>query len=139
MANKLITDLQLIAAVTDTCNVPTDDSIQTYRATFAQVFNYLRLKFGTIATTITAAGTTLTSANVCVLLDPTGASFTQALPACASIPTGYQITFKNITTGANTVTLDPSGSEKIDDSSTIDLASMESVTLLNKGTVWYII
>lgn len=41
MANKKITDLQLIAAVTDTLSIPGDNGIQTYRATAAQLKTYI--------------------------------------------------------------------------------------------------
>jgi hypothetical protein len=44
MANKKITDLQLISAVTDGLNFPGDDSIQSYRATALQLWNYIYSK-----------------------------------------------------------------------------------------------
>jgi hypothetical protein len=37
MANKKITDLQLISSITDALNIPVDDTLQTYRATVAQI------------------------------------------------------------------------------------------------------
>lgn len=44
MANKKITDLQLISSITDTVNFAGDDTIQTYRATALQFYNYLKSK-----------------------------------------------------------------------------------------------
>lgn len=41
MANKKITELQLVGAITDTLNFPVDDTLQTYRATIGQVKTYL--------------------------------------------------------------------------------------------------
>lgn len=41
MAQKKITDLQLISAVSDTLNIPGDDGIQTYRATALQFKEYI--------------------------------------------------------------------------------------------------
>lgn len=41
MADKKITDLQAILAVTDDVNFPVDDGIQTYRATAPQMLNYI--------------------------------------------------------------------------------------------------
>lgn len=41
MANKKITDLQLIDAVTQGLSIPADDGIQTYRCTVAQIKEYL--------------------------------------------------------------------------------------------------
>lgn len=135
MADKKITDLQLISAVTDTVNFPGDDTITTYRATAAKIFDYIRGKFQASAT-ITGTGTTLTSANTIVLLDPTSAAFTQALPAVSGLPTGMIITFKNIATNGNVVTLDPNSSETIDGITTLILAQGKSAQLINTGTAW---
>ncbi len=44
MANKKITDLVLRSSVSDTCNFPTDDTIQTYRVTAAQLITYIKSK-----------------------------------------------------------------------------------------------
>lgn len=50
MAKKKITDLQLIAAVTDDLNLPGDNGIQSYRATALQLKNYV-LAPGNVGTT----------------------------------------------------------------------------------------
>lgn len=41
MAQKIITDLQLISSVTDSLNFPADNGIQSYRATAAQIQAYI--------------------------------------------------------------------------------------------------
>jgi hypothetical protein len=41
MANKKITELQLIDEITEDLNLPVDDTIQTYRATIAQIKDFL--------------------------------------------------------------------------------------------------
>lgn len=41
MAQKKITDLQLIGAVTDDLNLPSDNGIQSYRCTATQIKNYV--------------------------------------------------------------------------------------------------
>ncbi len=41
MAQKKITDLQLIDEVTDSLNFPGDDGIQSYRVTAAQISTYI--------------------------------------------------------------------------------------------------
>lgn len=48
MANKKITDLTLIAAVTDTLSIPSDDSIQSYRFTAAQMKTYMQTAFASL-------------------------------------------------------------------------------------------
>lgn len=142
MAQKKITDLILISSVADSNNFVVDDGIQTYRCTAAQLYNYLRTKIQTTQT-VSAAGTTLTSSSNIVLLNPTSASFTQNLPAVASLPTGFILTLKNIATNGNTVTIDASGSETIDNNLTVTLNSSstnsDSITILNTGTAWVII
>lgn len=134
MANKLITDLQLISALSDTVNVPGDDTIQTYRFTMLQLVKYLN---GT--TTISASGETIASTAKIVLLDPTSAAFTQDLPAVATFPTNVVLTLKNIATNGNDVTLDANSTELIDNAQTLVLASMDAVSLLNTGSKWLIL
>jgi len=41
MADKKITDLQQVSSITEDLNFPVDDTIQTYRATVAQIKSYL--------------------------------------------------------------------------------------------------
>ncbi len=148
MADKKITDLQLRSAMTDACNFPIDDTTQTYRMTGLLLWDYLKTKifayilpFFSTSQTVSAAGTTLTSASRIVLLDPTSAAFTQALPACASLATGFELIFKNIAlpSNGNAVTLDAATTELIDDELTLVLnsyPSMDTVKLFNTGTKW---
>lgn len=42
MAQKKITDLQLISALTDSVNIPGDDGIQSYRMTASQIRDYIK-------------------------------------------------------------------------------------------------
>ena len=42
MADKKITDLQLRDNFDDNCNVPVDDTIQSYRVTASQIYDYLK-------------------------------------------------------------------------------------------------
>jgi hypothetical protein len=55
MADKIITDLQLIAAVTDSVSFPVDDGIQSYRATAAQIAAHV-LPTGAVTTAKLADG-----------------------------------------------------------------------------------
>ncbi len=141
MAQKKITDLTLRSSVTDDVNVPIDDTIETYRVTMPQIFEYLRYKFQNYRT-IDAAGTDLNSSDVVVFLDPSVLGFTQMLPACGDLSIGFVVTLKNIATNGNTVLLDGDGSEKIDNATTLELGSspsMDSVTLFNTGSKWLVI
>lgn len=138
MADKIITDLQLIDEVEDTAQFPMDDGVQTYRASGPKLFSYMRGKHQA-SRTISAGSNALTSDDVIVLLNPTGGGFTQALPAVASLPTGFTIRLKNIATNGNTVVLDANSTELIDNAETLTLKSspfQDAVTLFNTGSKW---
>jgi len=138
MAQKTISELQLISSITNSLNIPGDDGIQSYRATAAQFFTYIRSKFAS-AQTISAAGTTLTSSDVLVFLNPTSAAFTQDIPAVAAIGTGAVLYLKNIATNSNIVTLDGASSELVGDYTTMPLRPGEGVYLYNNGTKWEVL
>lgn len=134
MAQKKITDLQQRSSVVDACNFVVDDTVQSWRVTAVQLFNYLRGKKETTRTF--TASTTIAATDSVLYLDPTAGGFTQDLPAVATITSGIELVFKNIASNGNTVILDPNGSEFIDSSSTLTLQSGEAVVLKNDGTKW---
>jgi len=141
MAQTTIPEFSLISAVEGTGQFLIDDGVQTYRCTALQLYNYLRPKFSSIRT-ISAGGNALALTDQIVFLDPTSSSFDQALLALADVPNDFKVTFKNIATNGNTVTLDPSGSETIDQVTTLVLGSSpvnDSVTLVKSATKWNII
>ncbi len=141
MGQKKITDLTLRSALIAACNFVIDDTIQTYRITATQIYEFLWPLWSS-SRTISAAGTALTSADRIVYLNPTSSSFVQDLPACADLPLDFKITLKNIATNGNTATLDGSGSELIDNATTLVLGSdptMDAVTLINTLTKWLVI
>lgn len=75
--------------------------------------------------------------NKLILCDATGGSFTVNLPAAATAGSGWKVTVKKIDSTANTVTIDGSGSETIDGSTTYVLASQyQGVTPDSDGTNW---
>lgn len=45
MAQKKITDLQTISTLTGSEYIPVDDSLQTYKATMSQLYDYMRTRF----------------------------------------------------------------------------------------------
>lgn len=73
------------------------------------------------------------------LSDPTGGgSFTVNLYAAASWPGLHPLRIKNISTGANTVTVDANGGEKIDDELIVVLGALEQITILPDGSDWWV-
>ncbi len=73
------------------------------------------------------------------ICDATSSNQTFTLPAAATM-TGLKFTFKKIDVSANTVTITPDGSEKIDGAANYIISSLyESITIISDGSNWYII
>jgi microcystin-dependent protein len=79
MANKKITDLTLRGSIEDTLSIPTDDTIQTYRITIAQIKAWILATGNVVRATITPAEQI-----------PTGSMMPFA-GAAAALPTGWLI------------------------------------------------
>lgn len=69
------------------------------------------------------------------LLLSTGGAVTWPLTAAASMPDGFCCLVRN--QGSGVLTLDPDGSELIDDEATKDLAVSDSCWLISTGSAWY--
>lgn len=88
--------------------------------------------------TITATDSGVDTDEV-VFADATTGNIIYTAPAVADVPTGKEITVKNICTNANTVQVKGSGAETIDGNNTYstDLLTMDSIKIKSNGTVWY--
>jgi hypothetical protein len=76
-------------------------------------------------------------ANAIVFADATAGNITINLPAAQR---GFDIIVKKTDVSGNTVTLDGSGSEEIDGSTTYPLSTQyDSVRVLGTGSEWFII
>lgn len=137
MGTKKITDLELISAVSDALSVPSDDSIQSYRFTALQFFNYMAAKLRAIRTF--TSNTAIVDTDFVIFVDPTSSSFTQDLPALAGVNDGFKVEIKNIATNGNTVTLDGNSTETIDGALTLILNSLDAVRLVKTSSGWFII
>lgn len=74
-----------------------------------------------------------------ILADPTSAGFTITLPGVADKP-GGQIVVKNKSASTNSITIDGRGSEEIDGSTTLIIASAwASRTLISDGSMWVVL
>jgi len=86
-----------------------------------------------------SANTTLNTTHYTVLVNAATAGITITLPAVAS-NSGRVYTIKKIDSSANTVTIDGSGTEKIDGANTATLsAQWNSRTIHCDGSAWYVI
>ena len=97
--------------------------------------------YGSGSRSVTGTDTALVSDSM-VRCDPTSASFVETLPLLSSTPLGTTITFKNVATNGNFVTLTGNGTDLIDQSNTLVLNSTpvsDAVTVRAAGTVWDII
>jgi hypothetical protein len=75
MTTKKITDLQLRSSFTDTCNIPVDDTIQTYRVTGALIWSWIKAHCYVTKISLTVG------AGDQVIVDMDGATRTITLPA----------------------------------------------------------
>lgn len=84
------------------------------------------------------ATTTLTNNDYVVLCDPSGGAITVNLPAVASVQPGRAYKIRSTGT-TNAVTIDGSGSETIDGSTTKSLASgaVHAAEIVSDGTAWF--
>ncbi len=151
MAQKKITDLQLRDDVTDDLSFATDDGIQSYRVTGAQILEYVldddpitrdMLQTGavgklTVSAVKTAAYTALTTDDV-IRADATTADFAVTLYTAVG-NSGRQLVIKK-TTAANKVTVTANGAETIDGSATFVLYfAYDEVTLVSDGAGWIVV
>ena len=138
MAQKRINDLQLRSDFDETCNFPTDDLVQTWRVTGAQILSFVSQAIIRAFSSKTSAYTVLITDSV-ILADATSAAFTLTLPAAAS-SSGKVFSVKKIDSSLNAVIIDPNSSELIDGATTFSLTEQyQSISFISNGTAWFII
>jgi len=147
MANKKITELQLIDAVTGSLNIPGDNAIQSYRFTALQMLTYILTRTNMLAGAVakfnvaskTAGYDLLSASDDVILADATSGGFTLGLPASSGL-TGRVFIIKKIDSSANVVTIDANSTETIDGETTLTLYNQfESVRIMSDGTNWVVI
>jgi hypothetical protein len=138
VADKKITELQLVDEVDDSLNIPSDDGIQSYRATGLQFKNYIvPTAKQVVLASVTATGSVAAGTDFEVI-DATSGAVTRTLPAASAI-SGRRIIFKKTDSGSNAVTIARAGSDTIDGgtSATIDF-QYQSITLVSNGvSAWH--
>lgn len=148
MADKRITELQLIDSVSGGVNIPGDDGIQTYRMTAEQLKTYIQTDFpaaGGVTRAMLAEGakgretvagqqSSGFTASVDTDFYPlTSSSFTVTLPAAASGNKGRKIFFVHQGTGAGTF-----GQTYTIGALTALHTFGESVEIQSDGTNWFV-
>ncbi len=94
---------------------------------------------GVLNVTSITGDTTLTISETVVLCDATAGAITVTLPA-ASGNTGRRFFIKKIDSSANSVTIEGSGSETIDDGMTAIVDSQyETLAIVCDGSMWHVI
>jgi len=87
----------------------------------------------------TSSSTTLDATNSVVLVDASGGAITITLPTAVGI-TGKSYHIKKIDVSANNVTIDGSGSETIDGSTTLVIsAQYDAPYIVSDGANWHVI
>lgn len=161
MGQKKITDLQLRDLVEDDLNFPSDDTIQSYRVTGEQIWNYIKSKYGTatgaqqflrnisgiptfswpkaVQSTKTTTYAISATADHLLLLDAVGGGFTITLPTAASVP-GKEYILKKIDATYAVVTIATTSSQTIDGVVGTTLNSKnECLWLFSDGSNWIIL
>ena len=137
MANKRITDLTLISELTDTCNIPVDDTLQTYRATALQFLNYVNGKKILVAKNTDY--TITDSDGVAQILGTTSSTDkTMTLPESTN-NAGREIWFKKVDNGTGHLIIGAYGAELIDGVASYTLyMQYDAIKMVCDGTAWYI-
>lgn len=88
--------------------------------------------------TYKAKSANYTALNTDDVIECTSGSFTITLHAANDATRGYRpLAIKN--SGTGTITVDANASETIDGQLTIDLATLDAITLMSNGSAWLII
>jgi hypothetical protein len=130
MAQKKITELQLIDDLTDSVNLAGDDGIQTYRTTMSQVKKATRVMPYAAKTSAYTVG----ADDHFITCDPSGGAFTISLPTEASVA-GRCFIFKKTTSDFLPVTIEDDASSEVTTLNTIG----ETVKIMSDGTNWHVI
>lgn len=150
MATKRISELSLREDFDETCNIPVDDTLQSYRVTGAQVLAFVAaaltratIPAGVIAklniATKTGAYNIDAASDDLILADASSAGFTLTLPAISGIA-GRVFVIKKTDSSANAVLIDGNGAETIDGEDNFQLYNQyESVRLVATSTGWSVI
>lgn len=78
--------------------------------------------------------------NSVILVDATSGNVIITLPDVTALDDGFKISFKKIDSSANTVTIDPNGSQTIDNVSNFVLSSQDSaLTIVGDQVEWFIL
>lgn len=116
----------------------TDGSINVGQANVSALNNAGAVYSGDIVT-VTSASYTVLSTDHTILCDCTSNAITVNLPTVASSE-GRTLHIKKIDSSGNAVTIDGSGSETIDGSTTKSLSSQWASRIIkSNGSAWYII
>ena len=146
MAQKKITDLQLISSVTDSLNFASDNGIQSYRNTALQLKNYIlpdagvtrvKLAVGAVAPLLEqskSSAYSILSTDDIVLADSSGGAFTLTMPTEASTE-GRVFTITKTTNDFSVITINDSSASLITTINTLG----ESIKLYSDGSLYYVI
>lgn len=105
MATKKITDLTLRADFDETCNLPADDSTQTWRVTGAQMRDFFKAELATKTVQSKTANYTVLDTDSYLRGNSTGGAFTFTLPTADADNAGQEWCFEKTSTDLNAITI----------------------------------
>jgi hypothetical protein len=124
-------------------NDPTDQDLWggMLNSNFSAIDTLFVESIKTVTNSVTMSGNiTEAESNKIVLANATSGNITLLLLAAATAGNGFKVAIKKTDASANTVTLDPNGSETIDGEATYVLSrENESVFLVSDGANWKVI
>lgn len=92
----------------------------------------------TVTSVSVSSAVVLATVETVILADPTAGAIVLSLPA-AALNANKLLYVKNVTLGANSVTLDPNGAETIDGIATQIIFGMSDIEIACNGLAWYIV
>jgi len=112
-------------------------SLTSYKVPLDSLLQYGSTRLAASIATVTSTST-IDSTYGIILVNATSGSITLNLTAVASLQTGKRFIIKRTDSSANTVTVDPSSSETIDDETTQTLNQYDCLEIFSDGSEWWI-
>jgi hypothetical protein len=134
MANKKITDLNLRSDFDETCLIPVDDAVQTWRTSGEQILDFI---LGNLVEAVTSKTTTYLATLADTVILCSGSAFTVTLPAASNRGKKFYIK-KTDSSYSNIITIAVQGGDDIDGASTTTVNTKdEAIELIADGSTSY--
>lgn len=138
MADKRITELTLRSSFSATCNVPVDDTVQTYRVTGAQILDFVAAHNASASPQSASYAIGDTDDVRSVLVTTGGTDRTVTLPD-PSTNVNRILTIKKVDSGVGILTVDGNGANIDGYGTEIITSQYDWMTVQSDGTNWHVL